>query len=375
MSYRVSARLGLAVCVLAALGASLVAQSTRTTLDVYVVDVEGGNATLFVAPSGESVLIDSGNPGPAAARDVERIVAAARDAGLAQIDHLVTTHWHGDHYGAMADLARRIPIRHFVDHGPTVQSSPAVDAFLGDVYPKLVSASRRTIVKAGDTLPLKGIDWRIVSSGGGTLQTPLAGAGGANAACAGLAPQEPDSSENAQSVGSVISFGQFRVAHLGDLTWNKELELMCPTDRIGAVDVLVVSHHGQSSSNSPALVHALRPRVGVMNNGTRKGGQPEAMRTLHTSPGLEDLWQIHFSLLSGQEFTVPGLFIANMVDEQPTSMPLAATPAPQPGANQTPPPAHNGPAHWIKVSARNDGSFTVTNGRNGFSKTYPHRAR
>jgi len=357
----------MAILMAAALGAQ---RPARTTLDIYVIDVEGGNATLFVAPSGESVLIDSGNPGAAAPRDVSRMLAATADAGLTQIDHLITTHWHGDHYGAMAELAAQIPIRHYVDHGPSVQSTPAVDEFLSNVYPKLVAQSRRTIVKPGATLALEGVDWQIVSAAGATLQTPLNGAGAPNPACNGIAPQDPDPTENAQSVGSVISFGQFRVAHLGDLTWNKELELMCPTDRVGPVDLLVVSHHGQASSNSPALIHALQPRVAVMNNGTRKGGQPPAMRTLYTSPGLQDLWQIHFSLLSGQEYTVPYLFIANLFDEQPTAMPVAAMEPPAPGPNQPPPPAHNGGAHWIKVSASTDGSFTVVNSRNGFTKRY-----
>jgi hypothetical protein len=154
---------------------------------------------------------------------------------------------------------------------------------------------------------------------------------------------------------------------LGDLTWNKEFDLMCPTNRIGTLDLFVLSRHGQASSNSEALVHAIRPRVAIMNNGTRKGGQPDAMRVIHSAPGLEDLWQMHFSLLSGQEYTVPGMFIANLVDEQPPVMPVAAF-APATGA--PPAPQHNGAAYWIKLSAQTDGSFTVTNSRNGFSKTY-----
>src|SRR5499427_5477112 len=180
----------------------------------------------------------------------------------------------------------------------------------------------------------------------------------------------PDPTENAQSVGSLDTHGKSRVAHRGDRTWNKEYELMCPTNNIGTVDLFVVSHHGQAISNSPQLVHALRPRVMVMNNGTRKGGQPDAMKVLHSSPGLEDLWQVHFSQLSGQEYTVPGLFIANTYDEAITAMPIAAVTAPPPGPGAPPPPAHNGQAYWIKVEARDDGSFTVTNARNGFTKTY-----
>jgi hypothetical protein len=148
---------------------------------------------------------------------------------------------------------------------------------------------------------------------------------------------------------------------------------MCPTNRLGTVDLFIVSHHGQAISNSEVLMHAIAPRVAIMNNGTRKGGQPDAMKVMYSSPGLEDLWQIHFSLLSGQEYTVPGMFIANGVDEQPAAMPIAATQAPAPGPGAAPPPAHNGAAYWIKVSAKEDGSFTVTNARNGFAKTYGAR--
>jgi beta-lactamase superfamily II metal-dependent hydrolase len=353
---------------------SLSAQSRGRTFDIYVVDVEGGNATLFVAPSGESVLIDSGNPGPAATRDADRIMAAAKDAGLTQIDHLITTHWHGDHFGAMAELATRIPIRDFIDHGPTVQPQPASDEFLKNTYPSLYAKARHTVAKPGDKIAIPGIDWRIVTSGGEAIKSPLPGAGGPNPSCASFKSQEVDKSENAQSVGSVATFGKFRVAHLGDLTWNKEFDLMCPTNRIGTVDLWVVSHHGQAISNAEVLAHALRSRVAIINNGTRKGGQPDAMRILHSAPGLEDVWQIHFSLLSGQEYTVPGMFIANTVDDQPAAMPVAPMPAPQPGPTAPPPPVHNGPAYWIKVSAQADGTFTVTNSRNNFSKTYRARS-
>jgi len=202
------------------------------------------------------------------------------------------------------------------------------------------------------------------------MTTALPGAGKANPYCATYKPKDPDPTENAQSVGTHITFGRFKVVHMGDLTWNKEFDLMCPSNRLGTVDLFVVSHHGQPISNSEVLVHALEPRVAILNNGTRKGGQPDAMKVLFSSPRLEDLWQIHFSLLSGQEYTVPGLFIANGVDEQPAAMPITAAAAPAPGAGAAPPPAHNGTAYWIKVSAKEDGSFTVTNARNGFSKTY-----
>jgi len=362
-----------AVCILslAFLVASPAAQTrNRNTLDIYVVDVEGGNATLFVSPSGESLLMDTGNGGAAATRDADRIMAAVKDAGLTQIDHLITTHWHGDHFGAMTELAGRIPIRHFIDHGPSVQSQPASDVFLKDGYPKLYGKAKRTIAKPGDRVPIAGLDWRIVTSAGEAIKTPLAAAGQPNPHCGAYKPQDVDTTENAQSVGSVVTLGRFKAVHLGDLTWNKEFDLMCPVNRIGTADVFFVSHHGQPVSNAEVLVHALQSRVAIMNNGTRKGGQPAAMRILHSAPGLEDLWQIHFSTLSGQEHTAPGLFIANTVDDQSDTMPIAAIAPPQPGPGAAPAPVHNGPAHWIKVSAQSDGSFTVTNARNGFSKMY-----
>jgi beta-lactamase superfamily II metal-dependent hydrolase len=347
---------------------------TTKGLLIYVVDVEGGNATLFVAPSGQSVLIDTGNPGAAAVRDADRIMAAVKDAGVSQIDHLITTHWHGDHFGGMADLATRIPIRHFIDHGPTVQPQPASTEFLQNTYPSLHGKAKHTVAQPGDRIPITGVDWRVVTSAGKVIKTPLRGAGQPNPYCATFKPQDEDKSENAQSVGSIITFGSFRVAHLGDLTWNKEFELMCPNNPIGSVDLFVVSHHGQPISNAEVLVHAIQSRVAILNNGTRKGGQPSAMKIVYSAPRLEDLWQIHFSLLSGQEYTVPGLFIANVVDDQPAAMPVEAMPPPS-GPGAPPPPAHNGPAYWIKVSARTDGSFTVTNGRNGFSKTYAAPAK
>ena len=368
---RTSSVLALVLVLGAFVTASSVAQTrTSKTLDIYVVDVEGGNATLFVSPSGESLLIDTGNVGAvAAARDAGRIMAAMKDAGLQQIDHLITTHWHGDHFGGMAELASHVPIKEFIDHGPNVQPAQAADDFLQKVYPQLYAKSKHTVVKPGDKISVKDLDVRIVASAGNTIKTPLPGAGKPNASCANFKPGE-NNAEDPQSVGTHITFGKFRTIHLGDMTKNKEFELMCPDNRIGTVDVLLGLHHGQDTSNSEVMVHALRPRVAVMNDGTRKGGQPEVMKTVHSSPGLEDLWQIHFSQLSGQEYTAPGMFIANTIDVPQTAMPIAPIEAPPPGPGAAPAPVHNGTAYWIKVSARQDGIFTVTNARNGFSKTY-----
>jgi competence protein ComEC len=343
--------------------------ATSKALQIYVVDVEGGNATLFVSPSGESVLIDTGNGGAAAMRDAWRIVAAMKDAGVQQIDHLITTHWHGDHFGGMAELASRVTIKEFIDQGPNIPTDKAADDFVKNTYPPLYGKGKHTVVKPGDRIPVGGLEWRIVAAGGEHITSPVPGGGKANPSCASFKAQDVDMTENAQSVGSHIIFGKFRAVHLGDLTWNKEFDLMCPQNRVGTVDLWIVSHHGQAISNSPVLAHALQARAAIMNNGTRKGGQLDAMKVIHSAPGLEDLWQMHFSQLSGQEYTVPGMFIANTVDDAQQTMAVAPYQA-QPGAQAPPPPVHNGTAYWFKVSAESDGTFTVTNTRNNFSKTY-----
>jgi beta-lactamase superfamily II metal-dependent hydrolase len=364
-----AAALALAGVALVAALASAQGRMSRT-LDIYLIDVEGGNATLFVTPSGESMLIDTGNSGAAATRDADRIMAAITNAGVRQIDHLITTHYHGDHFGAMAELAARIPIRNFIDHGRNVQPTAATDAFLEKVYPTLYAKSRHTVVRPGDRVSMGDVNVRVVTSAGQSITSSLPGAGRQNPYCASFVPQAADPTENAQSVGVHLTFGRFRVLHLGDLTVDKEFDLMCPANRLGDVDVFVVSHHGQPTSNSEVLVHAIQPRVALLNNGTRKGGQPDAMKVLFSAPRLEDIWQLHFSLLSGQEYTVPGMFIANHVDEPQPAMPIAPAAAPAPGAGAPPPPIHNGPAFWIKVTARDDGAFTVVNARNSFAKTY-----
>jgi competence protein ComEC len=361
----------LVVAGIAMFTAAVAVAQTRAskTLDIYVIDVEGGNATLFVAPSGESLLIDTGNAGAAAARDAGRIVEALKDAHVQQIDHLIITHWHGDHFGGLAKLAEQIPIKEFIDHGPNVQPGDAADTFLRDTYAPLIAKGKHTVAKPGDKIAIAGLDVRVVTSAGQTIKTALPGAGKPNPYCANYKAGD-NNAEDPQSVGISVTFGKFHTIHLGDLTKNKEFELMCPADRIGAVDVLLGLHHGQSSSNSPVLVHAVHPRVAIMNDGTRKGGEPDVMQTVHSSPGLEDLWQIHASVLSGQEYTVPGMFIANTIDEPPAAMAVAPMAAPAPGPGAPPAPVHNGKAYWIKLSAQADGSFTVTNTRNGFSKSY-----
>ena len=217
-------------------------------------------------------------------------------------------------WARMAELASRIPIRHYIDHGGNVQPAAAVDAFLQNVYPGLIAKSKHTVAKAGDVLPLKGVEWRFVTSARETITSPLPGAGRPNPHCAGFTPHTVNpvsggpigNTEDEHSVGSHVTFGKFRALYLADFPWNKEFDLMCPNNRLGTVDFLLVSRHGQHSSNSAALVHALRPRVGVINNGIRKGGQPETMRVLHSSPGLEDLWQVSRRAVERRRVRDPG---------------------------------------------------------------------
>jgi competence protein ComEC len=362
-------RATLAVMSALMLSVASAAAQPRTTLDIYVTDVEGGNGTLFVTPAGESVLIDTGNAN-GAVRDAGRIMDAVRDAHLTQIDHLILTHYHGDHFGGMEELSKQISIKEFIDHGPNVQEGVGAD-WERDVYPKLYAKAKHTVAKPGDRIQLTGIDWRIVASAGEVIsRTTLPGANKLNPECANF--QDFDNNmEDPMSVASYVTFGKFRTAHLGDLPRKMEFKMMCPNTSLPPVDLFLGLHHGVESSNSPVMVHALRPRVAIMNNGTRKGGDPATMMSVHTSPRLEDLWQIHFSQLSGQEFTEPGMFIANGIDDISAVMPVRPMAAPAPGAaGIQPAPVHNGRAYWIKVSAKKDGSFTVTNQRNGFSKTY-----
>lgn len=369
-----SARLALALIAAIAASSLLLAQRpATTTFDIYMPDVEGGGAKLFVTPSGQSVLIDTGNPG---GRDTDRIMAVVNTAGLTQLDYVLLTHYHGDHIGGLQELAKRIPIRRFVDHGASVEEREQVPGFR-DAYAALQANASHTVAAPGDKLPLTGVDWRIVSSAGKVIKSALPGGGQRNPACASPNSQrrpETPTDENGQSVGSAIAFGRFKAVDLGDLLWDRELDLMCPGNPIGEVDLYIVSHHGTDPSGSDALVHGLNPRVAIMQNGTRKGGTLQTYQALRTTPRLLDIWQAHWSYNGLIEQNPPGLFIAN-VDDPSVIASVLTTPAPAPGTRGGGPatPAHTGAAFWIKVSAQPDGSFTVTNSRNGYTRRYGPR--
>lgn len=345
-------------------------------LDIYFIDVEGGQATLIVAPSGESMLVDAGWPG-FGGRDAERIVTAAHAANLKRIDYLVVTHYHSDHVGGVPQLAERFAIGTFIDHGSNVESgqeaeqlftayqntyqflasstaagkvqhrvvTPEYAISLGEANVQVLTSDGKHAPTCGPTQPSCKAPVQGLTSNGGYVGTVVQHAGQPNPYCSAVERRKDDPSENARSVGILLTFGRFKFIDLGDLTWNKELDLMCPNNWVGTVDVYLTSHHGLSSSGSKPLVWALHPRVAIMNNGARKGGEPEAWQVVESSPGLKDLWQLHYALASGKEQNVADSFIANP-DEQCAGKSL-------------------------KLSAQADGSFKVTNARNGFSKAYP----
>ena len=312
------------------------------TLKVFFIDVEGGQATLVLSPSGESMLVDTGWPG-FNGRDAERIMAAARQAGIQRIDYLLVTHYHMDHVGGVPQLAERIPIGTFIDHGADVESGKQADE-LTAAYNKVRSKGRQMLAKPGEKIPIAGLDVQVVEAAGRAITAPLEGAGQPNPLCADTKPRDEDRSENAQSVGILIRHGKFRMIDLGDLTWNKELELACPVNRLGQVDVYLSTHHGSSLSGPAAIVQALQPRVAIMNNGAHKGGESSAWQIIQSSPGRADTWQLHYAVDAGKSNNTPDDFIAN--------------------------PEEDCRGYAIELRAEEDGSFIVTNTRSGFSKRY-----
>jgi beta-lactamase superfamily II metal-dependent hydrolase len=282
-------------------------------LQVEWVDVEGGAATLIVTPAGESVLIDTGWEG---ARDADRIREAARRAGVSRIDHLVITHWHRDHVGGVADLAQRLPIGRFYDHG-FPENLPDLPSELKEAYLRTTRGASRAL-RPGDTIELKQapgtppVAIRVLTSHG-LVTGEAAGAPQARACTAQPphAPSDDDPSDNHRSVGVVVSFGGFDLLALGDLTRNVGHKLVCPKNLAGVADVYQVTHHGNSESNDAFLLEAAAPTVAVVNNGPRKGGKADVYKRLQALPGVKDVYQVHRNVETGAADNAPAAFVAN----------------------------------------------------------------
>lgn len=325
---------------------SAVEEATKP-LEIYWIDVEGGAATLIVTPEGETVLMDAGFPGNDD-RDAKRIEhVLEHEVGRKEIDYFITSHYHGDHTGGLPGLAALVPIKQFVDHGDSIEQERGERyAALWQSYVDVVG-DNRTVVSPGDTLPVSGVDFLFVTSRGEAIKEPIAPTE-ANPYCEGAEQKDTDrfGPENGQSVGFMVRMGDFEFLDLGDFTWTEELAAVCPQNPFGQVDLYQVTHHGMSISNAPPLINTVAPRVAIMNNGPHKGGDPLAYDALMATPRLIDLWQGHAVLNEGGKDTDEQK-IANLVES-----------------------GEDGDGHWIKATVQANGSFTVLNSRNGYSKTY-----
>ena len=295
-------------------------------LQIFFIDVQGGAATLIVTPDRESILIDSGWPG-LGDRDPKRIVHALKDlAGCDHLDHLITTHWHMDHYGGVAGLDNLVRIDRFWDRGlpedPDARGEfpdgPSASDPLGKAYRK-ASAGKRRSLKAGDTLPIKGLKSLVLASGGEVAGRDVASRfrGGAaieaaNPLCDSAPPDAPvDPSDNARSLAILFSLGQFEFFDAGDLTWNVEKKLVCPVDLIGPVDLYQVTHHGMDISNHPTLVRTVSPTVAIMNNGPKKGGAPATVKLLKSVSSIQAAYQLHKNAATSADENAAADLIAN----------------------------------------------------------------
>lgn len=346
-------RLCVVVAAVALLGAMAAAQTeNQATTEIYFIDTEGGQATLIISPTNgilgtkEVLLLDAGNLNPPG-RDADRIVAAMKDAGVERVDTLVVSHYHGDHVGGVAALADKVPVRRVLDPGAFVpeQHGNREAGYLS--YLPVRQHAHVTIPKPGMRIPVAGLDVHVLSSAGDLITVPLPGVRRrANPLCASAERRAQDNTpNNYESIGVLVEFGRFRYLDLADLTWNQEMELVCPANLLGTVAVYRTSRHGTDWAGAQALVHAVRPRVTVMNNNPTKGGTPGTFQIVKSSPGLEDFWQLHYSDNVGKEVNSAEQFIANFT-----------------GAGDG--------GRYIKLTARSDGSFTMRNGRNGFTKEY-----
>jgi competence protein ComEC len=349
-SLRTIAPIALACSLVLSFGSALPTRAAvgAKPLQIYFVDVEGGQSTLFVAPDGESLLIDTGWPGNES-RDANRIAEVAKLGGVKKIDYVLITHFHDDHVGGVPQLVAKIPVGTFIDHGPNRETTDKATEHDWEAYQKVLADGHyaHVVAKPGDILPIRSLHIEALSADGNLIDHALPGAGQANPACKTSASKAADQTENGRSLGSLITFHKLRILDLGDLTWDKEMQLMCPVNKIGKIDIYIVSHHGWYQSSSPALLDGITPRVAIMDNGAKKGGSPSAWDIIHSAPGLEDLWQLHYSDEGGATHNVADGFIAN-----------------PPGTDA---------GHYLKLTAAADGSFDVFNPRTKATKHYPAR--
>ena len=313
---------------------------------IYSIDVEGGQSTLLVAPSGDSLLIDTGWPDHDD-RDVDRIEAAMKDAGITKIDHVVITHYHTDHVGGVPNLVQHVKVGEFIDHGENREDSEATSQQYS-AYLKAIAGTPRRSVHPGDTIQIPGLSVVVLAADGEHISAVPGIKPEPNSYCASERKWDSDPTENARSTGILVTYGQFKFLDLGDLTGAKEVALVCPSNPIGRVDLYLVDHHGMNLSNSRALVDAIHPRVAIMNNGAHKAGMPEAWQTVHDSPGIQDLYMVHTAEGSDAAHNSPEALIAN---------PKGST---KDGA-------------YFKVVALPTGSFSVLNSRTGQTKEYPRK--
>jgi beta-lactamase superfamily II metal-dependent hydrolase len=329
-------------------------QDGKGDLRIYFVDVEGGQSTLFVAPSGESLLVDTGSPdsrNPNAPRDASRIAAVCKLAGVSKIDNLVITHYHSDHVGGLPQLVALVPVGRFIDHGPNREGADyqgGASTVAGyNAYQKVLADTKadHLTAKPGDILPIKAFHVEVVSADGEVIAKPLAVGGQPNPACETSPHKDIEGSENDRSVGMVITFGKTRILDLGDFTWGKEPGLVCPVNKLGKVDLYIASHHGLDRSGSPALVDAIAPRIAVIDNSGRKGAASTTIDTIRGSSRLQDLWQLHTAEGNDAAHNATESHIANL-----------------PGTDT---------GNYLELSVRPNGSMAVTNPRTSETVEYP----
>ena len=334
--------LGVTIVVTVVLTGGFNSVQSAGTLDIYWIDVEGGASTLIVTPGGQSVLMDAGFDG-FNDRDASRIARVVREeAGLKRLDHVLISHFHGDHAGGLAALSKRVEIGSFIDHGETVEKGAGRAVW--DQY-LTVAGNRRRTVKPGERLTFDGAELIIVAAHSQFIAKPLSD-GARNPLCDSFKPQPEDAGENGKSLGYLLRAGKFEFVNLGDLSWNFQHQLACPVNLLGKVDVFQVTHHGTRDDVLPQQMWAMAPTVAVMNNGPAKGAGAVAVETVLRSPGLEDLWSLHRALGNDAAHNAQEPLTANLGDTAGCE-----------GA-------------WIRARVTDGGSYVLTNSRNGHSKTY-----